>query len=61
LWDKLGKARIADINIEIPIEDGGGFDIEKQKEIANKYDKIYEMKNEIVQQLQNIVNAVVEI
>lgn len=61
-WEnKLGKARIADINIEIPLGDDGSFDIEKQKEIANKYDKIYEMKNEIIQQLQNIVNTVVEI
>lgn len=58
---RLGVKRIAEIKIKIPIIKTGEFDLQKQKEIAEKYRKIEEIKQNIKAELQKIENIKVDI
>ncbi len=51
-WDKwvlrkLPQKRVKDIRVKIPIDEKWEFDLEKQKEIAEKYEKLEKMKDRI--------------
>ena len=62
--NKAGKTRIKDIEIEIPIKTQNGQtvpDIDKQKEIALTYEKIYGIKNTVIQALQDVHEVTVDI
>jgi type I restriction-modification system DNA methylase subunit len=52
--NKCGVDKIKKINIEIPIKPNGKFDLKAQKEIANKYEKIEEIKTIIDVELKKI-------
>ena len=42
--NKAGNSKIKDIKIKIPIDSKGEFDLQKQRDIAEKYYKIEEIK-----------------
>lgn len=52
--NKAGKSKIQHIKIPIPINSKGEFDLEKQKEIAEKYRKIEEFKKSISEEMNKI-------
>lgn len=52
--NKAGKSKIKNILIPIPIKPNGEFNLEAQKEIANKYKKIEEIKKIIDTELKKI-------
>ena len=49
--NKASLYRIKNIKIEIPINDNGNYDIEKQKEIVKKYEIVEEKKRELKEKL----------
>lgn len=61
-WEyKPTIARTKNLKIKIPITSSGEFDLQKQKEIAEKYRKIEEIKNTIKLELERIENIKVDI
>jgi hypothetical protein len=61
-WNnKLWNNQIDDIAIKIPILRNWEFDLEKQKGIAQKYEKIEKMKNDLIQELEYLESVKVEI
>ncbi len=58
---RLGAKRIAEIKIKIPITTTGEFDLQKQKELAEKYRKVEEVKKNIKAELEKIENIKVDI
>jgi hypothetical protein len=58
---RLGAKRIAEIRIKIPVTATGEFDLQKQKELAEKYRKIEEIKKNIKAELEKIENIKVDI
>ncbi len=69
VWDKwkneftkLSPDKIkANIVVKIPTLENWDFHIEKQKEIAQKYEKIEKMKNDLMQELEYLESVKVEI
>ena len=59
--NKASKGKIKDIEIKIPITPQGKFDLAKQKEIAEKYKQIEEIKERIIKELEKIENIKVDI
>lgn len=57
-YTKLNSTMIKklDIKIPIPIKDDGAFDLEKQKEIAQKYAAIQTYKQNIYNQIKELTN-----
>ena len=51
------KSKIKNIKIKVPINFQGQFDLEKQKEIAEKYKQIEEIKEKIIKELEKIENT----
>lgn len=51
---RLKKTHIEKINIRIPINKKGEFDLEKQKEIAKKYKLIEQTKTELIKELEKV-------
>ncbi len=58
---RLGTTRMEEVFIEIPIKEEGVFALEKQKEIAEKYKKIGEIKRKLKEDYEDIVNSDVKI
>lgn len=56
-FTKLNSTMIKKINIQvpIPIKSDGTFDLEKQKEIANKYRQIEEIKQGLIKKIKSLV------
>jgi len=59
--NKAGKGKIKDIKISIPINSKGEFDLKAQKQIAEKYRKIEEIKSTINKELDKIQNTDIDI
>ncbi len=49
---KAGKLRLSHIEIKIPIDAKGDYDIEKQKELALKYQELEEKKNVLLNKIE---------
>jgi hypothetical protein len=61
-WNnKLWNNQINDIDISIPLDKNWNFDLDKQKEIAEKYEKIEKLKNNLIQELEELEKIKVEI
>ena len=45
--------------VRIPTNNKDGFDINKQREIAEKYEKVYRTRDDIVQYLQSLSKIIV--
>jgi len=58
---RLGIERMNEILIEIPIKENGDFDLETQKEIADKYNKIEQIKESLKEDYEKIINSRVQI
>ena len=58
--NKAGKGKIQDIDIAIPIDFSGDFDLAIQQKIAGKYQKIEEIKKMISIELEKIQNIGVD-
>lgn len=62
--NKAGKSRISDIKIKIPVKKVGNekvFDFDKQKELAEKYETIEDVKEQIVEELNSFKEFAVEL
>lgn len=58
---RLGIERMNEIFIEIPINKKDEFDVNKQKEIAEKYRKIEQIKKKLKEDYERIINTKVQI
>jgi restriction endonuclease S subunit len=58
---RLGTERMKEVQIEIPIDENGEFDLEKQKEIAEKFKKIEEIKTKLKDNYEKMINSKVQI
>jgi len=58
--NKCGVGKIKNILIHIPVKDNGEFDIEKQKEFAEKFIQIKDLKNNLNLILEDILKLKVE-
>lgn len=59
--NKAGKSKIKDITIYIPVDTSGEFDLSAQKEIAEKYNKIEQIKNNVLIELDKIKNMSIKL
>lgn len=55
-FTKISKKIIEDLLIPIPIKDNGEFNLGVQKEIANKYKKMEEVKKSLIKQIDNVLD-----
>lgn len=53
--NKAGKNKVNNILIKIPTHPDGSFDLEKQKEIAKKYEKVEEVKKRVIGELDRLI------
>lgn len=61
-WNnKLYKGKLKTLDLEIPIKTDEKFDFDKQKEIADKYEKLEEIKNKLMQDYEEIKSLQIEI
>lgn len=58
---RLGTERMKEVQIEIPIDENGEFDTEKQKEIADKFKKIEEIKTKLKDNYEKMISSKVKI
>jgi len=58
---KLGKARMAEIKIKIPVTETGTFDLDRQRTITEKYEKAHGIKDALIGQLQELNRIVVSV
>lgn len=54
--DKCGVSKIKKVVIKIPVAKKGNFDLEKQKDIAQKYEEIENLKKELTEKLDLLIN-----
>src|SRR5690606_3065230 len=59
--NKAGKGKIQDLEISIPIDKKGKIDIEKQKQLAQKFKRLEEIKNSITDELNKISTIEIDI
>jgi len=50
-----------EVQIEIPIDENGDFDVTKQREIAGKHKKIEEIKAKLKDNYEKMINSKVQI
>ncbi len=58
-FSKLTPKMVAETFIPIPIKDDGSFDLEKQKELASKYEQIDIIKIELMNKINELTNIVI--
>jgi len=58
---RLGTERMKEVQIEIPIDENGKFDLDKQREIAGKHKKIEEIKAKLKDNYEKMINSKVQI
>jgi len=58
---RLGTERMKEVQIEIPIDENGEFDLDKQREIAEKHKKIEEIKTKLKDNYEKMINSKVQI
>ena len=56
-FTKLSFTILDNVKIKMPILENGEYDIEKQKEIALKYNKLYEVKNRICDIVKRLIET----
>jgi len=54
---RLGTERMKEVQIEIPIDENGDFDVTKQREIAGKHKKIEEIKAKLKDNYEKMINS----
>lgn len=58
---RLGTERMKEVQIELPIDENGEFDLEKQRKIAEKHKKIEEIKAKLKDNYEKMINSKVQI
>jgi type I restriction enzyme M protein len=58
--NKAGKSRIKEIPIEIPVDEAGNFDLKKQQEIAEDYDRIDRIKKQLSESLEEVFGVEID-
>jgi restriction endonuclease S subunit len=58
---RLGTERMKEVQIEIPVDENGEFDLDKQIEIAEKYRKIEEIKNKLKWNYERIIESKIQV
>lgn len=58
-FTKLTPAMIKKVEVPIPIDEKGAFDISKQKELATKYEQIENIKSELAEKLTELIDIVI--
>ena len=58
---KLGQSNLETIEVNIPVNNLKKFDIKKQKEIAEKYYKLYKIKDEITKEFAELSEITVKL
>lgn len=58
---RLGIVRMGEISIDIPIKENGEYDLNKQKEIADKFKKIEQIKKYLEDDYKKMINSTVQI
>jgi hypothetical protein len=58
---RLGIERMGEISIDIPIKENGEFDLNEQKEIANKFKKIEQIKKHLENDYEKMISSTVQI
>lgn len=59
--NKLGNTKMVDVKLRIPINEQGQFDANKQREIAEKYKKVFQTRSDIVQHLQSLAKVIINV
>ncbi|MDE7425424.1 MAG: restriction endonuclease subunit S [Lachnospiraceae bacterium] len=59
--NKATKVKFKNITIEIPIDDNGSFDLEKQKELALKYQELEEKKIVLLNKIEYLKKAKIKV
>jgi len=57
--NKLGKSEMQGVSIGIPVNKTGEFDLLRQQKVAEKYDKIYEFKENMIQHIRDLSDIVI--
>lgn len=60
-YTKINKTIIQDLQIPIPVKESGEFDLDAQKEIAEKYKKLELIKEQVINEIDKVLNITVEI
>jgi hypothetical protein len=58
---RLGIERMGEISIDMPIKENGEFDLEAQREIANKFKKIEQIKKYLEDDYEKMINSKIQI
>lgn len=56
-FTKLSFTILNNTKIMMPISKNGEYDLERQREYAQKYDKIYKIKDEICKILESVIST----
>lgn len=57
---KLGNNQMKNIEIHIPIDNNGNFDLNAQIEIANKYQTVEKLKKKVLNQIDELLNVEID-
>ncbi|MCR5349801.1 MAG: restriction endonuclease subunit S [Acholeplasmatales bacterium] len=57
---KLGNNQMKEIKVSIPLNEDNQFDIDAQKQIAEKFKKVDEIKNDIISKIDDMINTTFE-
>lgn len=60
-FSKLNITMIKDKKIKIPISSDGTFDIDMQRNIAKKFEKLYEIRRSITEQIELLINTEIRV
>ena len=55
------KEQLANIVVRVPIDEDGNYDLNKQQEIALKYQNIIKIKKDLLDKMQQILNVQIEL
>ena len=58
---RLGTQRMKDVSIMIPIDEKGDFELEKQREIAEKHRRIEQIKTNLKENCKKLINSIVQV
>lgn len=58
---RLGIERMKEIFIEIPVDDKRELNLEKQREIAEKYKKIEQIKTKLKENYESLINSKIQV
>lgn len=59
--NKVSDKKLGELSFNIPIKENGDFDLTKQKEIAEKYQKIEQIKEKLKEDYEKMINSKVQI